>query len=1247
MKRYSSMRHIHRKFPLNLIMAWLFLTVSGSLTAQQQQHDMNTAPLEKPAARKLWNHDRVTFPGGSIPVGARVRAWSEAQDRMQLFAPTGKGQSFQSYEWSSVGPFNVGGRIVTLAVNPKNPHTIFIGAAGGGIWRTHDEGRSWHCVSDELPTQAMGAIVIDPVDTNIVYAGTGEASYALNTFDGGGMFKSTDGGSTWFEIGAGTLPPYGRASFMVINPMNTSIVYAAIPDGFRDPQDFGIWRSTDAGDTWSHILDGRMNDIVINVQNPDILYTVSSAVSQQRTAARYGVFKTTDGGDTWSKLELPGINDTLMGRTSVGICDAAPDVVYLGVSALSGSDRTPLLGVYKTEDGGENWRKLTVPFDYMISQGWFDNVMGVHPENPDIVYAGGVKLIYSTDGGESWTRVPDQGYGGIVHVDQHAIGFNRDNPSTVYLGNDGGFYVGMNDGKDWEKRDYGMAITQFIGGAMHPSTNAVLFGGTQDNGTLLSRSGPDFDLVLYGDGGNGAIDPRRPHVMYTTRETLKFYRSDDFGATWTRSQNGLGMDRSLFYIDYAMDPSNPDVLYLGTSNMYKSTNGATTWSRVATCLLGSGNVCYFISSVFVAPYDGNIVMAGSNAGGITISTDAGVNWNRVPDGILPFGYCSSVRSFEADVFYATYSRYGVPKVWRSTDGGVSWEDINGNLPDVPVNDIIVLDGKLIIGSEVGAFISDDDGLTWQRFGSGMPSVAVFKLRYNERTGTLRAITHGRGLFDLQWRQPDAAAPFFVSLPDTVAVERGLLFVYAPVTDAWPPASFRLLEGPAEAFIDEELGIIRWAADGEARFTLEAHNEHGVARQVFTIAVRPWSGVDWEIVQPHPVQTPVNTLVLAADGSLWMGRDSAIVMRSIDEGRNWSEYYLPGGKGNVVCMHAFDAERALAGTRDGRILRTTDGGVTWSVQVEEINAFFRNLSFADEAYGLAIADHPDRKDYGVVFASSDGGVTWNNIAQAPARLVLDNTLVMHDADSAWFASSNYSRPSPGGPDILRTTDGGHSWAAAGVSAQHISAMAFVDALAGFCVDDMSGVIRRTTDGGNGWRAAFYPMSGERNAVVAATREPSAVWIVNDTHAWVSTSRGQSWTSTALVPSGPVQAAVFADSARAWVVTKAGIVQRLRKSPLLEMQTLHTPSSVRLYPPWPNPLTDGSTESMLRFGLDTPMHVQLDVFNSAGVRVASLVDARLAAGEHQAVFSAEGLPAGTYFAQLRATTFSQTVRILLLR
>ncbi|MBR9978262.1 MAG: hypothetical protein KFH87_09255 [Bacteroidetes bacterium] len=1245
---------MHRNFPVFIVLVFLLTSAVRS----QQEHlivpddaSFNTgkdAPAtSKPEGRARYFHDRVTYPGGDIPEGARVRAWEQMHQSMSLFTPAGKGGAQSVFEWHNMGPSNIGGRIVTVAANPMNANTVFIGSAGGGIWRSYDAGMHWHSVSDLLPTQAMGAIVIDPVDTNIIYAGTGEASYAQRTFDGGGMFKSVDGGNTWFEIGQGTLPPYARASFIVIDPINTANLYAAIPDGVRNPDSIGVYRSMDAGATWELVLTGRMSDIAINPLNPSILYTQSSKVFGGGTAARYGMYKSTDGGDSWFQLDV-GVADSLMGRTSIGICAAQPDVLYIGVSAITGGETTPLIGVFKTTDGGDTWIKLNVPFDYMVSQGWFDNVMGVHPGDPDIVYAGGVKLIYSTDGGEHWTRVPDQGYGGLIHVDQHAIAFNRQDPSIVYVGNDGGFYVGSENGATWEKRDNGMSITQFIGGAMHPSSDAVLFGGTQDNGTLMSTDAPDFNLVLYGDGGNGIIHPDDPRIMYTTRETLKFFRSDDFGATWSVAQRGLGLDRSLFYIDYAMDPGNPDLMYLGTSRLYKSTNGGMDWQLKHTCLLPAGGGCYYISALSVAPYDGKLVLAGGAAGGVAVSLDEGENWRVVETGLLPLGYCSSVRSYRPGILYATYSRYGIDKVWRSDDTGWTWRSINANLPDIPVNDLIELDGNIILGSDLGAFISEDDGASWQRLGIGMPSVSVQRFAYNERSGTLRAFTHGRGMYDLQWKQPALQAPQFVTIPSADTLNAGELFMFAPVVDAWPAARFSFAEAPEGAVIDETLGIVRWSAAAPgATFVIEAANDQGTTRLPFEVVVRGVSLAEWEIVQPLPQSTPVNAVAFGPPESLWLARDSAIVSWSSDGGRSWSHTRLPGTNAQVLGIHAFGNATAVVGTRSGHIMKTTDGGAQWEVLHETVNERYGNLFFHDEQRGVAITPDPEKTNVADIWLTGDGGRTWQRQEeQVPARFPIDNTLTFLDNDHGWFASRNTAGTNPSNATIFRTTDGGRSWVDASVSAQSVAAISFANHERGFCVDDYTGMVRRSINGGQTWRAAFYPMNSRRNVSVQTFPGSNIVWIINDEEGWVSGDLGTTWTKTALAPAGAMQGAVFADSITGWAVSKSGIVQQLRANPLLSASRVSDlPESMRLDPAWPNPVTDGVV--MLPFALARSETIVLRVFNSAGVEIATPVNGVVSAGEHAIAFDTAALSAGVYYYTLRTGTKMAGKRFIRMR
>ncbi len=1202
--------------------------------------------IEKVRARLQYFYNRLTYPGGTIPVGARAKAWKYAQEKMSLYSGSPMHGTQATFEWKNVGPYNIGGRIVSVAVNPKNPNTIFIGAADGGVWRTYDEGKSWRSVSDEFPTQAMGAIAINPVDTNIIYAGTGEANFALNMFDGGGMMKSTDGGTTWFEIGQSLLPDYGRASDIVINPQNPDMVFVAIPDGVRDANRTGIYRSTDGGTTWNLVLPGMMTDIVIDSRNPNVLYTVSSPVSSGRTVPNPGMFKTTDSGENWLPIDI-GVDNGTMGRTSIAISRSDPNILLIGVSELSGSGRTYLLGLFRTMDGGATWEKLTVPFDYMVSQGWFDNIVGIHPTNPDILYAGGVKLIRSGDGGKTWARIPDEGFGGILHVDQHAIEFNPVDPDRVYVGNDGGFYIGTSNGTNWVKSDLGMSITQFIGGAMHPSSDAFLLGGTQDNGTMLSTNAPSWQRVLYGDGGNSAINPLRPNILYGTQQNARFWRSEDFGNTWTQSMGNLPIEQSLFYIDYALDELNPNVLYYGTYRFYKSDDDGRTWFLARDCLFPTGTSCYYISAISVAPYDGSIVMAGATGGHLGISTNAGASWTIISSG-LPQAYCSSVKSFSRNVFYATYSRYGVDKVWRSTDGGTTWTSLNGNLPDVPVNDVIELDGKLIIGTHLGAFISEDDGTTWQRFGTGLPSVAVFKLRYNKLTGTLRAITHGRGMFDMQWKTLNPSKPVFLSSPDTTLLESGQPFIYAPVVLASPSPQFSLIEGPSDATLDKAFGIVRWKANVKSvRFTLRAENSEGYADQVFTLNARDVPAADWEVISSETFSTSVNAMKRTLDGTFWVSRDSAWVSRSTDHGQTWQHMKLQGTLAAVLDIHAFDAQRAIVGTRGGQIIKTTDGGSTWRETYYGIASRFGNIHFWNENDGIAISE--GQRDSVDVLLTSDGGETWHPTpTRAHARFPIDNSLYFVDRQNGWYGSSNQNASPPVDAAVMHTSDGGQTWAGVTSGTRNATRFAFFNQSQGYLIDPTQNRIRRTNNGGVSWSSVFAPMNGLRCVGIHADVASNSLWVTTDTSAWVSRNAGSSWMRTQLVPAGPQQAVVFLDSTNGWIMSRNGILQRYRLGTINSAPRIPIhPEAITLGYAYPNPALVNTEAVIIPFSLRHSMGVQLRIYNSVGVEVAAILNEPLPAGEHIAVWELSRAVNGTYFYTFTSGQVVKTGRMVIFR
>jgi photosystem II stability/assembly factor-like uncharacterized protein len=1217
-----------------MLCAVLYFLLMLPITAHTQDAGMavpftpqdRLAPGASPRGNALprleYFYTRATYPGGVIPEGARVRAWESMRSTMSYYSPRRHDGVQSEYRWINRGPFNIGGRIMTIAVNPRNPNTIFIGAADGGIWRTYDEGASWHPVSDDLPTQAMGSIVIDPVDTAIVYAGTGQASFTQRSFDGGGLFKSTDGGDTWREIGAGTLPPYSRFGDLVIDPRNPAVLFCAIPDGPRDQNQEGVWKTEDAGETWRKVFHGRTSDLAMNTLETGILYTVSSQMNPSNTPRSGGMFRTTDSGETWTRLDLGFASDSI-GRTSIAISNSEPDILYIGISNFEGD----LIGVYKSVDAGDSWRRLHVPFDYLTSQGWKNNIMGVDPTNPDKVYAGGVRMLYTTDGGESWNRIPDEGYGGVLHVDQHSIDFNPQNPDIVYVGNDGGFYVVSNNGSSVEKRDRGLSITQFIGGAMHPISDELLFGGTQDNGTLLSRETSDWRKVLGADGGNTAINPFTPNMMYTSQQRIGLHRSEDFGHTWTSATVNIPDEPSLFYVEYVMDPVHPYTLHLGTYRMYRTTTGGRSWIATNNCLFPASNGgCFYISAMGLAEYDNRLVLAGSTDGRIAVSSDAGVNWLLIRDS-LPEGYCSSVRSFSPGVMYATYTRYGIPKVWRSTTNGATWVNINGNLPDIPVNDILESDGTLIIGSDLGPFISDDRGLTWQRFGTGMPTISIQKLRLNKATGTLRAITYGRGMYDMRWLQLPSSSPLWTSVPDTSVLAQGQQFTYAPVVTGLPSATFQLLEGPAGTTLDPVFGTVRWKAQGDhARFVIEARNEHGSATQTFNLSISAPAAPAWIIVSADAMDSFATKMVRSADGALWLTRDSGRVSRSTDGGSSWVHFQIPDVISWISGIYAFSTSRVIVGSGDGRIFLTSDGGSSWTQTMQHIDARFENFHFENPSVGMALTF--SRGDSAAIYRTTDGGASWlTPTAKHASPYPVHNTLRFFDAQTGLYATYGGSSAS-----TMRTVDGGQHWTQSDAGTRQVTNMAFINAVTGFAVDAYQSRTRRTNSGGQRWLSTFWPMNGTRVAEITVAPGSNHLWVFNDSSAWVSNDEGVTWQKTTLVPFGKMQTAVFADSVTGWAVSRTGIVQKLNRHPLVTSARSEVVlNDIHLNAAYPNPLTSGGT-LYIPFRLATREHVVVTIHNSAGAAIARLTDQMLNPGEFVTSWNAAAVPNGTYFVVL---------------
>ncbi|MCG3162642.1 MAG: hypothetical protein JMDDDDMK_03935 [Acidobacteria bacterium] len=735
--------------------------------------------------------------------------------------------------WTPLGPGNVGGRTRALLIHPANPDVIYAAAAAGGVWKSMDGGKSWKPLGDLLPNIAVNALAMDPQNPEVIYAGTGEGYFNSDAVRGAGVFRSFDGGATWRRLdGTGTADFY-YVNDIVISPAKSNRIYAATRSG--------VMRSLDGGSTWTKVLDpDRLNggclDLAIRTDKTKdyVLAACGTATGSSAPASvQSAIYLNTEAEQGLSGWEVV-YSETGMGRTSLAIAPSNQNVVY-AVSAENGAAGTPhsLHAVFRSASGGVagSWtaqvrgadastKKLnTLLFTNPIfalnaecygrqaqffNQGWYNNVIAVDPKDENIVWVGGVDLFRSEDGGMNWGMASfwhlPQTNSHYVHADHHAIAFhpyfdgavNR----TMYVGNDGGIYR-TDDARaqtvagdraacssdsshvSWLSLNNGYAVTQFYHGVPLPN-GATYIGGAQDNGVLMGSDdgGPNgWKEIVSGDGGYVAVDWTNPKIIYAATTWLSLKKSTDGGLKFNAATTGVSNSGFTFISPFAMDPSDPARLWMGGRQMWRTRNGAANWSQASADLAGS------TTAIAIAPTDSNFVLAGVSGGQIHRTT---IGLNSDADTLWPYakprtGYVSGL-AFDPsnrDVAYATYSTFGGKHVWRSLDGGVSWQAIDGAgagaLPDIPAHCIVVdptNTQRLYLGTDLGVFVSIDGGASWAVENTGFANVPVESLSLNVvgYTTQLFAFTHGRGVWRVTLGGPcsNALSP----LNQTINVEGG-------------------------------------------------------------------------------------------------------------------------------------------------------------------------------------------------------------------------------------------------------------------------------------------------------------------------------------------------------------------------------------------------------------------------------------------------------------------------------------------
>lgn len=696
---------------------------------------------------------------------ARLRAWLAVRPSLAKTSAAG---------WSFVGPTNIAGRIRALAFHPVESSTLYAGSASGGLFYSTDGGSTWQPRGDGMPAMPIGALAVHPGHPDDLWIGTGEPTIPLSRaagapiFGGVGILHSTDRGLTWTRLSWGSQST--AISRIALHEASRDTILAATRDGVR--------RTTDAGATWVNALPGVISDLV---RKPSSDATVYAAVGNELGGGANGVYRSDAGGArfTWRKLAVNFPAGDSTGRIVLAASAADPDLLFALVASpfyVGGSFRNDVAVLMRSTDGGESWQRHpeAIPTNAALGQAHYNLCLAVSPENPTLVYAGGIEVWKSQDGGRSFAAQTFAGQ--VVHVDQHTFAFRAD--GALHVGNDGGVYRTTDAGQRWTALNDGLATAQFYTIAVDRQNPARLYGGTQDNGTVrFTGTGGTAWTIVRGDvdGGFVAADG---NLVYTLATLIRYpFRSTDGGQVWTEIGQGLGTRLSDNWLQpLRLHPTDRTRLYTATNMVFGAENvhnsaGAPEWRALSGVLADGATQESVISTIAIAPGDSTRMYIGTGDGAVHVTRSllsATPTWTRASSGI-PLRWITriAVSPFNADVAYLTVSGFGSGHVFATRDGGASWSDISGDLPDVPANAIVTSRqraGVLYIATDLGVWSTSNDGVSWTRLGAEFPNVVVYDLALTP-THRLIAATHGRGIWSvdvtLDARAPVAVAPFSI------------------------------------------------------------------------------------------------------------------------------------------------------------------------------------------------------------------------------------------------------------------------------------------------------------------------------------------------------------------------------------------------------------------------------------------------------------------------------------------------------
>ena len=695
------------------------------------------------------------------------------------------GEYFGDLKARHIGPALMSGRVSDVELHPKNSNIVLIGSAGGGVWKSQDGGVRFNSIFDGY-CQSIGVVTIDPNDPdNTYWVGTGETWTRNSVSMGDGIYKTTDGGKNWTKMG---LEKSDRIASIQIHPNNSNIIYAAALGAlWGNSDDRGVYKTEDGGKTWNKILfvnnSTGCSELVMDPSNPEVLYAAfwefrRTAHSFNSGGMNSALYKSNDGGKTWQKLQN-GLPKGKLGRIAVTIAPSNPQIVYAVMEAEKKEEK----GLYRSDDGGANWKFLNGDFALTVRPFYFSRIT-VDPKNPEIVTKAGLFGSISRDGGKTFKNL------GSMHSDIHDIVFDHANSNKMFAATDGGLYRSLDGGSSMEIVE-NLPLSQFYHVSLDNRTPFYVYGGLQDNNSWFGPSASpggvearDWELVGQGDGFRVYPHPTDPNVVYSEMQGAEAIWRFDVAKQQLKVVKPYpveGDPKLRFNWNAAITTSkhNPNRLYAGSQFVHISEDRGDSWKKISIDLTtndqtkqnqeGSGglsadnsgaeNHCT-IFTIAESPITDQVIWVGTDDGNVQLTQDGGKTWTNLTKNIVGLPANTWCYHIEASVHgkeiaYAVFDGHAKndyqPYVYKTTDFGKTWKAIATNEIGSFVRNIqedYKNQNLLFIGAENGLHISLDGGSNWSPFTNNFPKVAVHYLELHPEKNSLVAATHGRGIIIL-------------------------------------------------------------------------------------------------------------------------------------------------------------------------------------------------------------------------------------------------------------------------------------------------------------------------------------------------------------------------------------------------------------------------------------------------------------------------------------------------------------------